>query len=283
LALNTDSGEATNWNPPNFKYSIINGTDGLQQVGAGTKTDDSSCGLIWSNSPDNPVEVLPAGIEQVVLYGVDNGVQVGMGTPTGSGQNHPFLYHGNGGAVDLIAPGCTYGEAYCISGNNIGGIVEPNAGDLPEAAYWSSHSAASFVNLHPAGFQSSQVLGISADQQGGWGETNITDVDNSFVAHALIWTGSAASVVDVNPSDSQGSIIYAVRNGKQAGFYSDNSDPDRHKACVWSGTAASMVDIDHLIPASHDYSTAYAIDEQGRIYGSYIHDGEFWTAVWTPT
>jgi hypothetical protein len=283
MSLNADTGEATNWNPPNFTYSTINGTDGSQQVGYGQSSDDLTLrGLIWSNSPDNPIEVLPAGIVQVVLYAVDAGFQVGVATPSGSLENHPYLFQGNGGAVDLIAGGFTFGEAHCISGNNIGGLVEPNSGELPQAAYWSSHSASSFVNLQPAGYLSSAVLGISADQQGGWGLTSVTDANNDQVMHALIWTGSAASVVDINPSDTQGSVIYAVRNGKQAGFYSDNSAPEIHKACVWSSTAASMVDIDHLIPASHTYSTAYAIDEQGRVYGSYIHNGQFWTAVWTP-
>src|SRR5262249_26031064 len=159
-------------------------------------------GLIWSNSPDDPIEVLPAGISQVNLFAVDNGFQVGMGSPTAINQNHPYLFQGNGGAVDLIPGGFTDGEAHCISGNNIGGLVRPSAGELPQAAYWSSHSAASFVNLHPAGYLSSAVTGISADLQAGWGETSVIDADSDNVQHALIWTGSAASVVDLNPSDT---------------------------------------------------------------------------------
>jgi hypothetical protein len=47
------------------------------------------------------------------------------------------------------------------------------------------------VDLHPSGFIESTAYGVSAGQQVGWGFTGSR-------AHALLWTGSADSVVDLH-------------------------------------------------------------------------------------
>jgi hypothetical protein len=50
------------------------------------------------------------------------------------------------------------------------------------------------IDLHPSGFTSSEALGVSGGQQVGFGES----VEGGG-PHALLWTGSAGSVVDLHP------------------------------------------------------------------------------------
>jgi hypothetical protein len=50
------------------------------------------------------------------------------------------------------------------------------------------------IDLNPSGFVGSEALGVSGGQQVGSGFDGITN-------HALLWAGSAASVVDLHSSE----------------------------------------------------------------------------------
>lgn len=271
------------WNPSGFRTSSISGTDGVQQVGGGVRLSDSAePGLIWNNSPV-PTVLLPAGIAQVALLAVDNGFQVGNATPIGSPSDHPFLFNGTNSSVDLLPAGFGAGQAFCISGNNIGGFVQATGPQGPgQACMWTAHTAASFVNLKPAGYGFSQVNGISADQQVGSAVSNLKDGQGFFFVHALLWAGTAASAVDLNPSDNEGSFAAAVRNDMQVGYYYPGSDDTMDKACLWTGSAGSMVDLDQFISVPHNISQALAIDAEGRIYGYLFTDTGRESVVWIP-
>ena len=51
------------------------------------------------------------------------------------------------------------------------------------------------IDLNPSGFLNSHALGVSGGQQVGDGFGLATGG-----THALLWSGSAASVIDLNPS-----------------------------------------------------------------------------------
>jgi len=57
------------------------------------------------------------------------------------------------------------------------------------------------VDLNPAGFVYSGAYGFSGSQQVGAGTGPVTG--NQL--HALLWSGSASSAVDLNPADFTGS------------------------------------------------------------------------------
>ena len=103
---------------------------------------------------------------------------------------------------------------------------------------------------------------------------------NNAHNHALLWQGSAASLVDLNPSDMTGSAAYGVSGGFQAGYAFDSSGHTH--AILWNGTAASAVD---LTPAG--VTTAYAFGVGG---GQEVGFGEggnlpnyFNALLWTGT
>jgi hypothetical protein len=107
-----------------------------------------------------------------------------------------------------------------------------------------------FVDLHsPAAGAISMGSAIGDGQQVGLGTS-----PTNGASRALLWSGSAASVVNLNPAAAQSSQAVGVSGGKQVG-YVDFTGNEQH-AVIWSGTAASFVDIH---PAGYAESTAIRI------------------------
>jgi hypothetical protein len=92
--------------------------------------------------------------------------------------------------------------------------------------------------LNPASYSASQAMGASGGVQGG----SATLGANS---HAVIWTGSASSAVDLNPSGFSASYINALFGAHPSstteGGYGVKGVNDH--ALLWSGTAASSQDL----------------------------------------
>jgi hypothetical protein len=77
-----------------------------------------------------------------------------------------------------------------------------------------------------------------------------------------MWTGTAASCVDLSPVGTYDSDAHAVHGGQQAGvaFVGNFSH-----AGIWSGTAASWVDLHTFLPASFINSEARDIWHSGNV------------------
>jgi hypothetical protein len=189
--------------------------------------------------------------------------------------------------------------------------------DNGHALLWNG-TAASVVDLHPAGFNFSGANGVWGGSQVGAGRGPAT----GFSTHALLWNGTAASVVDLHPAGFLGSVAsdvwgteqvgwgydqgaynhallwhgtaasvvdlhpagygrswaYAVSNGIQVG-YADSG------AIAWSGTAERAVNLHQFLPGlgqNFTSSIAYAIDSNGTIAGSAGTAGRLYAVIWTP-
>ncbi len=84
--------------------------------------------------------------------------------------------------------------------------------------------------------------------------------------HALLWSGSAASCVDLNPSGFTRSEAYDTSDTLQVGFGYGTATGGATHALLWSGSADSYVDLHSLLPSSFLDSYAYCIDGSA-IYG----------------
>src|SRR2546425_8460222 len=75
-------------------------------------------------------------------------------------------------------------------------VILPSDVTLGQSGTWSQAGTLSFVaiDLHPDGFAYSEAVGTFGGQQVGYG------ILNTGYAHALLWSGSAASVVDLHPA-----------------------------------------------------------------------------------
>ena len=100
--------------------------------------------------------------------------------------------------------------------------------------------------LHPAGSIESNAWGVSGGEQVGYAKFG-----SSY--HAGLWSGTAASWVDLKPAGSTSSWAYGVSGGQQVGYADIGT---REHAGLWSGTAASWVDLN---PAGSFWSYAYGI------------------------
>jgi hypothetical protein len=101
------------------------------------------------------------------------------------------------------------------------------------------------VNLHPAGATgNSSAAGVDGAQQVGSARVGAND-------HASLWTGTAASWVDLHPPTALASSARDVSGGKQVGWIV--TEAGAVGARLWSGTAGSAV---NLAPAGSMESQA---------------------------
>ena len=141
-----------------------------------------------------------------------------------------------------------------MGGNQQVGVVRSDFqfGNANTRAFLWKGTAASAINLHPANinandYQSSNALATDGTQQVGIVRGGATFGQY----HASLWSGTAASYVDLNPTNSvsaaQSSSASAIANGVEGGYavvYKPGtfSNPRPH-AYIWTGTAASGVDL----------------------------------------
>jgi hypothetical protein len=141
---------------------------------------------------------------------------------------------------------------------------------------WSG-TAASFVDLNPSNFTTTTalasadtvVLGVPGTAQVGDGFGPIVTGNNN---HALVWRGTAASLVDLTPTGfdvAYGKGVASANNAfgsTQVGYGSGSTTTgDANHAFLWSGTAASRVD---LHPAS-GYTESFALAVAGSVQVGY--------------
>src|SRR5437867_4240371 len=112
----------------------------------------------------------------------------------------------------------------------------------------TAHAQYIATDLNPtSGYASSNALGAGGAQVGSG--------DVGLINHALLWSGTAASVVDLNPTGTIGSIAYGVDGSHQVGVkLTDGVHPDH--ALLWSGTAASVVELN---PTGYGTSIAWGV------------------------
>jgi hypothetical protein len=125
---------------------------------------------------------------------------------------------------------------YATDGNH-------QVGGAGHALLWSV-TAASVIDLHPAGFYSSRAYDVAGAQQVGVGQIR---QGTSLIEHALLWNGTAASAVDLHPTNLtgfDGSIAIGTDGVRQVGWgYGVGTGGNVDHALLWSGTATSAIDL----------------------------------------
>jgi hypothetical protein len=126
------------------------------------------------------------------------------------------------------------------------------------------------------GAASSTASGVSNGQQAG--SANFGGVD-----HAGIWSGSAASWVDLHPAGATTSAVYGVSGGRQAGFARIGGSDH---ASLWNGTASSWIDLHAFAPAGFSSSSAVSIWSDASVihvagFGYNAQTGRTEALLWT--
>lgn len=124
--------------------------------------------------------------------------------------------------------------------------------------------------LHPDGERNSQANACVQGLQAGSFATATADY------RAALWSGSAASMIDLTPNGATLGMIESMTATHQGGWACFPSAP---KAALWSGTKASFV---NLHPAGFTSSMVHAVagDKQ---YGEAFQSGKIYASAWSGT
>jgi hypothetical protein len=153
------------------------------------------------------------------------------------------LWHGTPeSAVSLHPVGAVSSDAYATrEGQQVGYVNPSGAPEGSRAALWHG-TAAGWVNLHPASAHDSFAHATDGTNQGG--EATFL-VNSNWAQHAVTWSGSASSVIDLNPASDLTSVVMGMSPGQQVGW-TKAAFQGQH-AAVWSGSASSWTDL-HPFP-----------------------------------
>lgn len=139
----------------------------------------------------------------------------------------------------------------------------------PDRAILWTPAAPGGINLHPAGLFTSNVYGTDGHTQVGAVADRTTGI-----AHATLWSGTAASAVDLDPDTTLSSVANVVDGGRQGGVRGNY-------ATLWSGTPGSGV---NLNPANFIRSEIVAMgDGQQGGYGYTALGSESRALLWSGT
>jgi len=186
------TGTPASWvdlNPAGSTYSVAWAVYDGQQVGE-ADVPFTQAGL-WTGTAASWVSLHPDVAEWSEAFGVYGNQQVGRAGI--GGQNHASLWTGTASSwVDLNPAGSTGSSAHGVyEGRQVGDAwVRIGADSIECASLWTNGTPESWVNLNPTGSTASMAAGIFGNWQVG--TTRINGVD-----HAGVWSGSAASWVDL--------------------------------------------------------------------------------------
>lgn len=249
-------------NPAPWDQSVAAGVAGGQQVGSATRSvlctaKKGQCPngrrteihpFLWSGSAASAVDLTPLGLGFGAgrALGTDGLQQVGFGQQV-LGINAfsgPFAVVWSGtadSAVILNPPDSGSSQANAVSGGQQVGY-----GYFPHRALLWRGSAESVVELQPDGYAASEANATNGIQQAGSGFVGdaFTSVGHS---HALVWTGSATSAVDLNQflppgfTDAAATGIDAAGNVVGWASRGPSSDPANVHAVMWKPVEAGAV------------------------------------------
>lgn len=259
-----------------YYSSMATSTDGLEQCGYSGSSLGGIHAMKWSGSSSSAVDLHPSGFNFSYCTSVDNGEQGGFAEQQSYfvTMSHAMVWHGSSAAVDLHPVGHLYSRVMGVkNGEQVGygsSLAYPY-GDYTVSGHTGSRAlrwngtAASVVNLHPAGYDASEALATNGTRQGGWGYRALDGR-----THAMLWTGTADSAVDLHPAGYSDSKITAIFDNRQVGEgwvgIPGQLGAVRH-ALLWTGTAESVVDLNQYLPAGYTHAVATGIDADGNVVG----------------
>ena len=166
------------------------------QVGdAFTGSEENSHAILWSGTAASAVDLNPNGYRRSVATAVGGDHQFGWAvkTPNSAG-SHAVMWTGTANSLaDLNPAGYDASWIYgATETNEVGYVYGINTNSYFHAGLWSG-STQSFLDLNPSWLDESKAVGVSAFGEAGYGIGAVTGTN-----HALLWTGTANSAVDLH-------------------------------------------------------------------------------------
>jgi hypothetical protein len=196
----------------------------------------------------------PAGATRSGANGGSGTIQVG--TATIGGRLHACRWNGTAASfVDMNPAGSVGSGAYAMS-------------DTQEVVGWAwGTTAALWSGSSVVGLSGSVAYDISGAHQVGYEVVSSA----GYIFHALLWSGTPASQVDLNPATANSSFAYGIFGTQQVGSASTWDGGAR--AGLWNGTADSWVELGS--------GAAYATSGTQQV--GYVDLGSDHAALWSGT
>ena len=284
VLLSGNALTAIDLHPAAYYYSMAMCTDGHQQGGWGySLTGGGIHALVWNGSSSAYADLNPSGYMFSYCLGVDNGEQAGYAQNQSYfvTSSHAMCWYGSAGsAVDLHPgwPSYPFSRAVgCRNGEEVGyvsSLAYPD-GDAPgyhttsHAVRWAG-TAASAIDLNPAGYDASEATCTNGTQEGGWGYSVLSNTQ-----HAMLWSGDASTAVDLHPVGYTDSKVTALTSTQQVGegwIGAAGAYTSVRHALLWTATADSVVDLNQYLPTGYTNAVATGIDVNGNVVG-YAYNG----------
>lgn len=205
-----------------------------------------------------------------------------MATATDDVQQCGYAYWGNshaalwsGSAASFVDLSAGFNATYC---NGVHGGQQVGYGEtfiytvaIQHAIVWTG-SAASRVDLHPMifGYPFSKAMGVRSGQQVGFvSQIHYPIMDSGPVlgSHAVLWTGTATSAVDLTPAGYDSAQALATNGTQQGGWARVALGASQMHAILWTGTAASAVDLN---PAMFTDSRITALTDTKQVGDGWV-------------
>lgn len=235
-------------NPAGYGASEAFGVTSAHQVGFATNsTTGAQQAFLWSSTAASGISLNPTGYLQSIAEGVSGGDQVGYGYPPASTTTVALLWKGTAASfVNLHPdlPGFSSAATAVDSATNeqVGYVsgVSPTYVAIQDAYLWHG-TAASGVDLNPAGASQSAALAVAGGYQVGY------EVLPTYLKHAMLWHGTAASAVDLQsflPATYNASVATGIdtSDGSIVGYaITPYNSGIRDVPMVWRPTTESIV------------------------------------------
>jgi hypothetical protein len=189
------AGSVVDLTPANYTNAMASGVSNGVQVGGAYNnnpaTDEHA--MLWTGTAASAVDLHPQGYAFSNAANILGNQEIG-GAWTNAGNEHAALWHGTAASfVDLNPTGFITSTAYAQSQSQIVGWGFPQSAPQDERALLWTDPAASPIDLTPQGFVASLATATNGSEQVGDAQTSI-----SGTPHPMVWSGSAASAIDLS-------------------------------------------------------------------------------------
>ncbi len=251
-----------------YFFSQATGVSGSSIVGFGQLSSDPHA-LLWTITGPTTFSVIdihPATATASVALAISGTQKVGWAGVDSLTGRRAGLWGADNVFVGLM-PGFE-SVALCTTGTIQGGWTM--ATGPAHATIWTS--APGGTDIHPAGYEKSQVSATNGTAHGGWASLP------GEILHAYYW--GTGGPVDLHPAAFTSSEIRGMNATKQVGFAVDGTGGSH--AMVWSGTAGSEIEL--TMPLGYSNAQAHGIDSAGNIVGQAQNDTTGFTeaVMWKP-
>lgn len=275
--------------------STVTGFAGNLQVGWGIGANTTgSVAIAWRDTAASatflPVPFSNFGSQALGTDGKQIVGYAGMNNADGTGglAFHAMLWDANTGAAIDLGGGSKGAQAVGVGGGQqVGYVVKTGT----NAALWKGTSK-SLVSLHPKNAVVSRAAATDGVRQVGSATYSVRirqeaakgNHDANY-SYATVWTGTAASALNIHPYPFQQSYATGVSGAYIVGVATDptkTGTPAYNHAIVWDATYQAT-DLNAFLPAGFTGATATGVDAEGNVAGMMLApDGRRHAIVWVP-